>query len=344
VSAEGLEIYVGNRSPSLSDVIRVGGEPIDLTACSVRFRMRLEGAAAGVLKVDSVASIVQTGVDPNFVDKGAVRYDWAALDVDTVGDYRGWWVVTLPSGKTQDTPEFPLTVSAHTDQPTGLLSSIEAVREYVLRDQDDSTQDGQLVRLLKAYSRAAQNYSRREWLPLTTGEARKLSYNGLGYLPLDPWDLRAATSIVMYTDLPTSQQRTLVAGSPTVEGEYRLLPPGLSPEGTYRSITLPALTQTASGYSNFIDGEFVYRPGASYEVTVTGNWGIGEVPDDVELAVLIAIKNAYENPSSFAAGNVGGMSFAEIVEQSTSLWERMLPEASRALLTPYSGGTQIAVA
>ena len=345
--SDGIELYVGNRSPSLLDTIRVGGEPFDLTGCTVRLRARREGADVGVFEIDGAGVVVQTGTDPNFVDKGVVRYDWAAGDVDTAVDLRAWWQVTLPSAKTQDTPEFELTITEHTDQPTGLLSSLEAVREYVLRDQNDASQDSQLARLLKGYSRAVQKYSRREWLPEVAGAARRLSYNGLGYLSLAPWDLRTVTSIVMFTDLPTAQQRTLVAGSPTVEGEYRLLPAGLTEEGTYRALALPPFTpyNNQFGAGHMVDGEWVYRPpNGSYEVTVTGDWGIGYVPDDVELACLIAIKNGYENPSSMAAGSQGGFSFAEVPEQSTSSWERMLPSESRALLTPYRGDTTIAVA
>ena len=344
--SEGVELYVGNRSPSLRDTIRVDGEAFDLTGSTVRLRARKEGAAAGVYEIDGAASIIQSGVDPNFTDKGVVRYDWTAGDVDTALDLRGWWQVTLPSGKTQDTPEFPITISEHADQPTLLLTSLEAAREYVLSDQDDASRDSKLIRLVKGYSRAVQNYSRREWLPLVSAQARKLSYNGLGYLTLDPWDLRTATSIVMFTDLPTTQQRTLVAGSPTVEGEYRLLPAGLTPEGTYRSIMLPPFTPYSSSYGgHMVDGEWIYRPpSGTYEVTVTGNWGIGTVPDDVELACLIAVKNTYENPSAFAAGAQGGFTFAEETTGSASLWERMLPAESRALLTPYRRGTPIAVA
>jgi hypothetical protein len=343
--SDGFELWVGNRSPSLLDTISVGGEPFDLTGCTVRLRARREGAAVGVYEIDGAGVVVQTGTDPNFVDKGVVRYDWTAGDVDTAADLRAWWQVTLPTTLTQDTPEFALTISEHTDQPTLLLTSLEAAREYVLRNQDDASQDSQLVRLLKGYSRAVQNYSRREWLPEADAEARRLSYNGLGYLVLDPWDLRAVTSIVMFTDLPTAQQRTLVAGSPTVEGEYRLLPAGLTPEGTYRSLLLPPFTPYSQSGGLMVDGEWVYRPpSGTYEVTVTGDWGIGYVPDDVELACLIAVKNAYENPSSMAAGAQGGFSFSEVPEQGASLWERMLPAEARALLTPYRRGTPIAVA
>jgi hypothetical protein len=45
---------------------------------------------------------------------GGVRYDWAAIDVDTSGEYLGWWEVTLASLKTQDTPEFEFVVLDHT--------------------------------------------------------------------------------------------------------------------------------------------------------------------------------------------------------------------------------------
>lgn len=342
--SDGVELYVGNRSPSLLDTIRYAdGTAVDLTGCTVRLQARRDGADPGVLEIDGVASIVQSGVDPNFTDKGVVRYDWAAGDVDEAVDLRGWWQVTLPSAKTQDTPEFPITISEHVDQPTTLLTSLEAAREYVLADQDDTSQDSKLVRLVKAYSRAVANYSRREWLPTVDAAARVLTYNGLGYLTLDPWDLRSVDTIVMFTDLPTAQQRTLDPGSPTVEAEYRLLPAGLTPEGTYRSLSLPQYTTTTGG-AFYVDGDPVWWSTGPSQVTVTGDWGIGFVPDDVELATLIAVKNAYENPSSFAAGQHGGFSFAEVLDQNTSSLERLLPPAAKALLSPYRRSTPIAVA
>ncbi len=98
-------VFVGNTSPSLADVITVAGAAQDLTGAAVRFRMRAEHSAA--LKVDAAAVLVTPAA-------GAVRYDWAAGDLDTAGRYRAWWQVTFGNGRVQDTPEFSVDVEAHT--------------------------------------------------------------------------------------------------------------------------------------------------------------------------------------------------------------------------------------
>lgn len=97
-----------NRSPSVFDTIMVDDAILDLTGSTVKFRMRKIGTST--LKVDAAASLVNSpGTD------GQVKYDWAAADVDTQGEYRAWWHVTLASTETLDTPEFPVIVDAHTD-------------------------------------------------------------------------------------------------------------------------------------------------------------------------------------------------------------------------------------
>lgn len=335
----GVTLYVGNRSPSLSDTIKVNGVAFPLTTSTVKLMMRQEGAAAGVYKINTAAVVVSAPA-------GTVRYDWGSGDVDTAADYRAWWRVTLPSGFTQDTPEFPVSILEHTDAQSTNLTSLEAARDYVLRDQDDASQDSQLVRLIKAYSAAVKAYTRREWLPSVDGATRKFQYDGSGFLSLAPYDLRALTSITMYSDLPTVDQRILVAGSSSVEGEYRMLPPNLTNELTYQSIELPQAGRLG-GISSVFNNPYPYGPvgitsPAYFEVAVTGNWGIGTVPDDVELATLIAIDDGYKNPTGFSSGDIGGLTFSETVDASPG--PRNLPVDARGLLTPYRRGSDIVVA
>lgn len=96
--------FKSNRNPSLTDTIEVDGAAFDLTGSTVTFSMRLE--SSDTLKVSAQSATVVSAA------AGTVRYDWAAGDVDTAGDYVGWWTVTT-SGKTQDTPEFLIAIVAH---------------------------------------------------------------------------------------------------------------------------------------------------------------------------------------------------------------------------------------
>lgn len=126
-----IELFIGNRSPSLTDTIRVDGSAFNLTDSTVKMQMRLVNSS--VLKVDSAATIVDAA-------SGQVRYDWAAADVDTQGDYAAWWRVTLPSTLVQDSPEFAVSVKAH----AATAITLDELRAHV----ETGITDDALARLL----------------------------------------------------------------------------------------------------------------------------------------------------------------------------------------------------
>jgi|WetSurMetagenome_2_1015567.scaffolds.fasta_scaffold20097_3 hypothetical protein len=84
----------GDTAPSISGTLTYSdtGEPIPLEHCTVRFQMRkhtdrrytIEGAA---VIVDAIA--------------GKVRYDLAANDLNTPGDYEAQWEITFEDQKVQ---------------------------------------------------------------------------------------------------------------------------------------------------------------------------------------------------------------------------------------------------
>jgi hypothetical protein len=216
--------------------------------------------------------------------------------------------------------------------------SLADAREYVLGDVTDGSQDRKLVRHILAFSQAVITYTGREWLPVTTAATRRFRYLGYGLLSLAPYDLRAVTAIVAYSDWPTSYQVTLAAGTTTVAGDYRLRPFGADPRtGTYRWIELNTTPYSvAPPYLGMALWPYDRHENRGFEIAVTGDWGIGSVPPDVKEAVLIAIDNAVSNPEGAATRTFGDQTVAEIVETSFEgeRW-RALPGASRALLADY---------
>lgn len=98
-----LTWFTGNRNPSITETITSGGDVVDLSGSTVKFKMRAVGD--DTLIVDSAVSN-SPGAD------GVVRYDWAANDVDTAGTYLVWWEVTT-GGKTQDMNEAVIEIRDH---------------------------------------------------------------------------------------------------------------------------------------------------------------------------------------------------------------------------------------
>lgn len=87
------------RLPPLDVRLLDGAAAQDLTSAVVTFSMQTE---AGVVKVNNATAILQDAVD------GRIRYEWAALDVDTEGTFFGQFTISeagkafrIPNGTTQ---------------------------------------------------------------------------------------------------------------------------------------------------------------------------------------------------------------------------------------------------
>ena len=275
---------------------------------------------ASVRKPDS--TVTNYTVSPGEIVHDGVGQYHLDVAVDMAGDwfyaFVGTGAVSVADEKTFVARE-PMTSVAGPLAPNA-LTTLGETREYVLRDATDDSQDRKLIVLINAYSRAVEKYTRREWLPIMLDDTRSFQYDGSGFMSLEPSDLREITSVVLNSHYPAGYQEILIAGSDSALGNYWPKPAGRTAEGTYWWMELPT-----------------YRHSGSYEVEVTGDWGIGTVPADVELALWIAIDDSYKNPTGFAGGEVGGLGFTEIGEITNEPDNRArnLPIESRALLAPY---------
>lgn len=292
-----LRIQKGTRSPSITDTLTIDGVPFDLTGSAVAFKMRAVGSAT--LKVNAAAAIVTPTA-------GAVRYDWQAADLDTAGDYLGWWSVTLPGGNVQDHPEFAIDVQEH-GRPAGDLCEISDVRE----DMESSSQatDALIGSLIARASVALPAHAQREFTDAGT-LTRTFRAEG-SLIDLAPYDLRAATTV---TDTPVGgSAATLVAGD-----DYDLDGPYLG--GTYLYLRRGAgwvAGSTRFGYSR---------------VAITGTWGMAAVPADVKHAAVVTVRSWLRRDAA-AWSNLDFDPARGVAPTPPGGW--MLPMAAKQLLDPY---------
>jgi hypothetical protein len=253
----------GDRSPSLTDTIKVDGVAFDLTGSSVKFQMRLE--TSQTLKVDSAAAIVSPTA-------GTVRYDWAAGDVDTEADYIGWWLVTLPSSKTQRTPEFTVQIMdfVGVKLDATALVGLRETKDWLTKNGVDTSDDLMITRLINSVSSAVYELTSREFRVIGTNpQTRTFDVDAValecGYLNVG--DLTSFTQVQTIHYDWTTVLETISLSS------IQALPLVRRANEPIRALRV----------NWFLAG----TPWKEYyQVKVTGNFGFPSVPDDVKQAVM----------------------------------------------------------
>jgi hypothetical protein len=301
-----LTIFKGNRLPSLTDTIKVNGVAFDLTSSTVKLRMRL--ANSNTLKVDTTAAVVSAPA-------GTVRYDWAAIDVDTSGEYVAWWQVTT-SGKTQETSEFEIEVLDHAPQ-TASLCTLADVRDELETPDNQRTRDEKILGLIPPVSAQIIREYEREWAPVTSSAVRVYPWNpSQPIVDLTPNDLRSTTLVRL------SPEETAPL-SLTLNTDYVLAPVG-DPDGVYTSLRMSSYLVARS--------QTLYRFGY-INVEVTGAWGWATIPPEVNRAAALTVAAQLRRDiSALGLSQITGEPPDSIPDMPTNY---SIPPAARRLLAPF---------
>jgi hypothetical protein len=272
-----ITIFTGNRSPSVTATITTNGTPVDLTGATVRFRMRLEETTT--LKVDAVATIVNAVA-------GQVRYDWAANDVDTPGDYIAWWSITLASGKTQDTPEFQVSVQDHylPAETTQYLEREELKNTLSLGGMSFADED--LDAALSAASRTCDEFChRRFWRDPATTNTRTYFAAGRRVLIDDLVELGSAG--------------VTINGAPWVlDTDYYFEPMNAPSDGT--PWTMLNLSPPTLAYD-----WHPYQFNWPRTIAIQGRWGWPVIPPQVQQATALLAQRFLRRQREAAFGVIG---------------------------------------
>lgn len=104
MSDEPIIIYLNNTAQPLSDQIKIGNRALSIPiGASVFFKMR--EADNETIVVDSEAEVIDAA-------KGKVNYEWDETDLDTAGEYFGWWEIT-GGDSLVESEEFLIIIAKH---------------------------------------------------------------------------------------------------------------------------------------------------------------------------------------------------------------------------------------
>jgi hypothetical protein len=139
-----------------------------------------------------------------------------------------------------------------------MLLTVEEVRDYT-QSEAASLDDGPIEILIGAATREFAKFTEREFEPSAGAEERTFLHSGGLWVDLAPFDLRSASSVLTGTEGET----------PATATGYRLRPLPAE-DGVFQRIKLQAAL-------------------AECEVTVKGEWGFAEIPEDVKHLALATV-------------------------------------------------------
>lgn len=275
-----IEHTKGNRSPSITDTISIDGVAFDLSGSSVKFKMRSESSST--LKVDTAATIVNAA-------SGTVRYDWATNDVDTAGAFLAWWEVTLPSAKTQDTPEFEVVFVEHVPFSPPVYVQLEEFKSTLtLSGTTFANED--IRAALKSASRGIEQACGRRFY--ADADATQVRY----YTPSDPWVLEV-DDLVTITTLKTDD-----GGDGTFENTWTV-----NTDYTREPLNASSDNRPYTRLCVHPNGNYLFPTSFPRSVELTGKFGWPSVPAEIEQATFILshrlLKRAREVP--FGISGIG---------------------------------------
>jgi hypothetical protein len=219
--------------------------------------------------------------------RGGVRYDLVAGDVDTAGDLDAWWRVTLPSAKVQESPVFDIEIVDPLVVFRGLCELAD-VYSYApgYRRRPDADTDALLERLILAETRAIQRDTGREFVAIYPAQATRR---------FDLGTAEVSSRVVRIGDLaqaPTgsSTVKLIDADQVTVAqtvaaADYVPLP---RVRGSWEPITGLFFPPSTPAAAELVGGRVL-------EIALAGTdvWGYPSVPDDIREACAKLVVSRY---------------------------------------------------